>query len=224
MWLSQFQTTSRFFTLRFKRYRDTDADEAVMRSALGADMRGTSCGAGIGSSATGRKTKTATISHVVTQPVTGITCLTKLYFYMAAVATKFVIGILVLVAGSGAVLRSDNDFDLILNSVAASFILEIDNFAYALFVPSTMKRAWSAIPPIGVQQSAVPSFTLAGTPFFFYLSLAALFSIDYLLHEAWWCTDLAPGTPYTVMFNMNNTVAVLNYVGRVGNRFGDAVG
>lgn len=63
------------------------------------------------------------MNHRVTQPVTGITFFTKVYFYCAGVITKFLANLIVLVAGSGAVLRSDNNFDLILSALFAPALL-----------------------------------------------------------------------------------------------------
>ena len=57
---------------------------------------------------------------------------------------------LVLFGGSGAVLRSGNDFDLVLNSVAAIFVLDIDDHAYALLVPTSSRMLVSRLPSLTI--------------------------------------------------------------------------
>jgi len=201
LWLAQFQTVGKFGTLRFKRYRDTDADEEAASTPLQMSSLERATSAYVEGSS-----KTARVSHVVTQPVTGITCITKIYFYVTAVATKALANLFVLMAGSGAVLRSDNNFDLILNSVAASFILDIDNQLYHLLVPGTMKRSWSFLPPIGIPKSSVASITRIGTPLYVYVSFAVLVALDFMLADLVWCTDLVPNTPFTYWFNTTRSL------------------
>jgi len=193
LWLSQFQTVSNFGALRFKRFSDAEADAESARLASNVASNSS-------------PNLTSAVKHVITQPVTGITCMTKVYFYFAAIFSKFIAMVAVLFSGSGAVLRSDNNFDLILNSVAASFILEIDNFAYALLVPETMKRAWSSLPPLGIPKASVPSLTLVGAASQFYVAIGILALIDIFLWQYWWCNSAYwPNTPLWQLVRPNNT-------------------
>ena len=50
----------------------------------------------------------------------------------AIMLAKLLIAFTVLIAGGGCVMRSGNNFDLCVNTLAASFLLEIDNQFYLL--------------------------------------------------------------------------------------------
>jgi hypothetical protein len=104
LWLAQFQTVSNFGALRFKRFSDAEADAESARLASNVASNSS-------------PNLTSAVKHVITQPVTGITCMTKVYFYFAAIFSKFIAMVAVLFSGSGAVLRSDNNFDLILSAL-----------------------------------------------------------------------------------------------------------
>ena len=67
-------------------------------------------------------------------PQTGITCFARFVFYTLVVIPKVVIAVCVATAGSGLVLRSDSDYDLVLNAVAAGFVLELDEVVYRVFL------------------------------------------------------------------------------------------
>ena len=51
-----------------------------------------------------------------------------------------------LLAGAGAGLRSADDFGLVLNAVAATFILQIDDAIYLLLVPDASRKMAAAMP------------------------------------------------------------------------------
>ena len=56
--------------------------------------------------------------------------------------------IAVLVAGSGAVLHADHRLDIVLNCVAATFVLQIDDFTYELFISRDNKNLTENILPL----------------------------------------------------------------------------
>jgi hypothetical protein len=60
---------------------------------------------------------------IVIRPVTGITVSTRIFFYLLVVAGKLFMAVAIAIAGAGLVLRASTDFDLILNAVAAGFVL-----------------------------------------------------------------------------------------------------
>ena len=139
----------------------------------------------------------------VVQPTTGITLGTFLYFYLVGVLGKLVTTATVLLAGSGAVLRSGNDFDLVLNSVAAIFILDIDAFGYKFFVPNALKRVMiQTLPPFGLQQSRVSKLHKGLVHIYFYPMFAATAVMTWALWQGYWCTSYAPGTPFTQYYNV----------------------
>ena len=67
-------------------------------------------------------------------PLTGITCFARFIFYTLVVIPKVVVAVCVATAGSGLVLRSDSDYDLVLNAVAAGFVLELDEVVYRVYL------------------------------------------------------------------------------------------
>ena len=69
---------------------------------------------------------------------------------LALIPGKFLVAPLLLVAGSGAVLRSGNNFDLVLNTLAGIFILEVDEYACSLLYRTSTfrKRALSLLEPL----------------------------------------------------------------------------
>ena len=81
-------------------------------------------------------------------PVSGITRFERLAFYLLCLTPKFVVSIACLVAGSGAILRSASNFELVLATVAATFILELDDSLYKLLVPEASQNMASAMPEI----------------------------------------------------------------------------
>ena len=67
-------------------------------------------------------------------PLTGITCFARFLFYTLVLVPKVVVALCVAVAGSGLVLRSESDYDLVLNAVAAGFVLELDEVVHRVFL------------------------------------------------------------------------------------------
>jgi energy-converting hydrogenase Eha subunit G len=84
--------------------------------------------------------------------LSGFTRAERLAFYALSLAPKLLTTLAVLVAGSGAVLRSADDFDVVLNATAATFILELDDAMYALLVPEQLKRVCGQVPPISASR------------------------------------------------------------------------
>ena len=73
-------------------------------------------------------------------PASGITVAARFYFYLGVLLPKLLLSLLVLFAGCGVVLRSTNDFNLVLNSVAVAFVLDIDELCFAALVAPTVKQ------------------------------------------------------------------------------------
>ena len=67
-------------------------------------------------------------------PVSGIARSERTLFYLACLLPKLVVAVACLLAGAGAVLRSGDNFNLVLNAVAATFILQIDDSVYTLLI------------------------------------------------------------------------------------------
>jgi len=67
-------------------------------------------------------------------PLIGITWFARFVFYTLVVIPKVVVAVCVATAGSGLVLRSETDYDLVLNAVAAGFVLDLDEVVYRVFL------------------------------------------------------------------------------------------
>ena len=74
------------------------------------------------------------------RPLTGITKWERAAFYLCVLLPKLGIAAAVAEAGAGAVLRSGNNFDLVLNALAATFIIEFDEWAYGMLIPSALRN------------------------------------------------------------------------------------
>ncbi len=88
---------------------------------------------------------------MIVVPVSGITRVERTAFYFGLLVPKFVVALACLLAGAGAVLRSGDDFSLVLNSVAATFILQIDDAVYMLLIPDASRKMAAAMPPITIK-------------------------------------------------------------------------
>jgi len=89
-------------------------------------------------------------ARVLLQPTSGITIQARIYFYICGVVVKLGVAILVVLSGSGVLLHSTSNFNLILNSAAAAFLLELDDVAYQLLVSSGLNTQPSRLDPLGV--------------------------------------------------------------------------
>ena len=76
--------------------------------------------------------------HAFFKPATGIVTGARFLFYVT-ISCKLGMALYVMLAGAGAVLRSGNDFDMVLNTVAAVFVLDLHDVAYTLLVPERCK-------------------------------------------------------------------------------------
>ena len=84
------------------------------------------------------------------RPVTGLTRGERICFYLFAVVGKLFVAAYVCVGGVGIVVRSESSFDIVMNSVAALFVLDFDDMAYQYFITDQMKLFGSNIPAFSV--------------------------------------------------------------------------
>ena len=127
-------------------------------------------------------------------PAMGVTCSARCYFYCAAIGVKVVVAVAVMLAGAGAVLHSDNNFDLVLNSVAATFVLQLDEHFFTFFVSDAIKKASSGVPPLHVPARMLGSCgtrarvlrILCGT----YMAMGVTALLSYVLYQFYWCSSL----------------------------------
>ena len=136
--------------------------------------------------------------HVrVVQPTSDVSLLCRSAIIMAVIVPKAAMAVFVRIAGSSAILRAGNEFDLVLNSVAAVFLLEIDDVAYKVFVPTAIQKKAGSAPVFGFSAKQMEESKLRWvrrwSPVLLLLCTAA---VDTFLIFAYWCTPHAPGTPF----------------------------
>jgi hypothetical protein len=133
--------------------------------------------------------KDASTRHVVHRPVTGITVCERVAFYTFVLCPLLLSTCFTLWAGSGAVLRSGSDFDLVLNNVAAIFVLDLDDYAYLLLLPQTIRNATEGLPPLnrGVEEGGMcwAMMRSFGINFYSWIVLAVILAIEWPTFYAW---------------------------------------
>ena len=79
-------------------------------------------------------------------------------------------------------LRSENRFDLVLNCVAAIFVLDFDDICYTLFLSRTVKLMTEGLPPLNMGEEEGGEWKgncrTCASMFFFWLVFGAALIID----------------------------------------------
>jgi len=83
----------------------------------------------------------------------GMTKMYKLYCFLCILFPKFVIACSLLTYGTGFVVTTDANENLILNALALGFVLEIDDMAYEYFMTFQMRAVVSQLPAIEISAS-----------------------------------------------------------------------
>lgn len=83
----------------------------------------------------------------------GMTYSYKLYCYLCILFPKFVIATCLLTYGTGFVVTTDVNENLILNALALGFVLDIDNMAYEYFMTFQMREVIGELPPVVMKDS-----------------------------------------------------------------------
>ena len=130
------------------------------------------------------------------RPTTGLTSCTRVTFYALLLLPCLAVTTLVLIAGSGAVLRSENRFDLVLNCVAAIFVLDFDDICYALFLSRSAKNVTEGLPPLNMGNEeggeCKGNCRVWASLLFFWLVFGAALIIDVPLYTAWCVLPFSP--------------------------------
>ena len=125
----------------------------------------------------------------VHRPTMGIPRLARASFYAFAIIPNVASSVLVLIAGSGAVLRSANDFDLVINSVAAAFVLELDALVYTLLIPASTKALSQGLPPlnsvVGENKPLMFAMRVCVLGFYTVFQIAAVVMFDLFFYLGW---------------------------------------
>lgn len=124
-----------------------------------------------------KQTKRETIGRcpdqevTVFKPITGISTKFKSMIFLFVILPKYIIAVLLMFVGSGFIVRAEGISDIVLNTVAVSFVLQVDDFAYRGFTTSSMKILYESIPPIGlfdeelIADAALDNWERFGSPF-----------------------------------------------------------
>jgi len=123
-WLQMFNTVPSFERLRIQKYEYCEHRKDVEHNGKGPE------------------------AQVLHRPTTGLTSCARAVFYVLILLPNIVATALTLIAGSGTVLRAENRVDLVLNCVAAAFVLDLDDWAYALFLSRTIKNRTEGLPAL----------------------------------------------------------------------------
>lgn len=96
----------------------------------------------------------------------GMTQCFKWYCYLTILIPKFGIAVALLTYGTGFVVTTVNDEDLILNAIALGFVLDIDDMAYNYFMTYQMREVVQGLPPVIIQATCATDFNTHYGTFF----------------------------------------------------------
>jgi hypothetical protein len=126
-------------------------------------------------------------------PAVGLSHAFKWYARFVFVFVRMIIAGGIMVEAAGLIFYSPNDFAVLGSAVAATFVLDIDNYVYQFLVTDYVKTKLAAVPAIGV--SIDIGFTFADgiwQSFGSYLLIAVLLSTAGALDAAW-CEEGSSG-------------------------------
>ena len=130
------------------------------------------------------------------RPTTGLTSCTRIAFYALLLLPCLAVTTLVLIAGSGAVLRSENRFDLRAQLRGGHLCARPDDICYALFTSRSVKSETEGLPPLNMGYDEVGECKgdcrLCATYLFFWLAFGAALIIDVPLYTAWCALPVSP--------------------------------
>jgi hypothetical protein len=122
-------------------------------------------------------------------PAVGLSQAFKWYARFVFVLVRMIIAGGIMVEAAGLIFYSPNNFAVLGSAVAATFVLDIDNYVYQFLVTDAVKTRLAAVPPIGASPdiggtAADGLWQMLGS----YLLIAVLLSTAGAL-EAAWCED-----------------------------------
>ena len=139
-------------------------------------------------------------------------------FYALLVVPTLIVDFFCIAAGAGTIVRSSNNVMLIMNTVVACFVLELDELGYRLFLAKTYTAILSGVPafnaPLVVSEAGMDErmtnqgrrvvksriLSMSGKGRFYaldvwpFLIFLAIIAIDFMLYFCW-CTvpvDIIP--------------------------------
>merc|ERR1719473_2687455 len=137
--------------------------------------------------------------YQVTRPATGITMVRRVLAILLFVLPKMLIEMLLLLQGGGFLLTSHGNQNVILNTLAVTFVCDIDESVYSTFVVKMLRGAYESLPAIGMLPAAAVEneelrhakawridvlIAYAGT----WISFAVLLLLNWLIYSLW-CSE-----------------------------------
>ena len=89
-----------------------------------------------------------------TRLVSGFSTRYKLWCFLISLAPKAVLALLLWHFGSAFILASENEGEVVLNTVAVSFVVEIDDLLYKVLVPAEVSLVLNDLPALRPAQVA----------------------------------------------------------------------
>ena len=131
--------------------------------------------------------KMKTLEVISHRPTTGLTRCERAVMYLLVLLPNLAITGLVMAAGSGAVLRSSNRFDLVLNTVAAIFVIELDDIFYFLLLPHSTRAYLEDTPPLSRTAGGTGACQAMVVTLWPWVLTGLIVLLDWPLYQAW-CT------------------------------------
>ena len=86
--------------------------------------------------------------------VSGLTASYKVFLYLFIIIPKFAIGVLLVFYGNTFLLTSDSNQDIILNSMALTFITQNDEVIFDSLVSENLKTVCGELPPVQISHKS----------------------------------------------------------------------
>jgi len=130
---------------------------------------------------------------LILRPVSGITHAERGCFYALCLVPKLIVAVACQLAGTGAILRVTNDFDLVLAAVAAVFILELDDGLFKVLAGDVVKNAAGNAPALGVPEKEVSKLEFWWSVFQGVLVPLLIVFLGSLAEHLYWCAGASGG-------------------------------
>lgn len=130
------------------------------------------------------------MGETVYRPATGITRRHRVVVILAVIIPKLALGWCLLYYAAAYVLFAQTNENLILNAVAATFVIDIDDIIFSVCCPNYLKAIMAAIPPISVTADKAKFAEIVGMAFGWLCLPGGLLALTGILFNTW-CSEEA---------------------------------
>ena len=123
--------------------------------------------------------------EILTRPTTGMPLGERAFYLLVCLVPKALVAVVCLLAGTGAILRAADNYDLVMATVAATFIMEADDMIYKFLVADWLKVQVSGAPLFGVADEGTAEYFWSQYQGYLLPLLAAL--VGNVLLRYFWC-------------------------------------